>query len=291
MNTDTASARVSGSSADEPRTPIAVREILSEVRDVVEEAQAIIAKGFPGGEEMLDGVSNSLNKATLRLLEKSHEYEAMKAQLEEQERQRNAAANPLGEIPAVLDPADTPAYLALIAQHLRQVQLRLERTEFQQGAILQKLVDMDVINQDFTMNTAQRLTEDRDAARQDIMDAILEAHANRSPSPPPSTLLNGPRKLRKRVGDDNIRATSASHLRKPSWQGSMGTVRTFTQRSLSKGKEYLESSKKSAHRRSASEVVLPLERTSFQHGAGTRLHSIDERHAINTLAADELARS
>jgi hypothetical protein len=100
MNTDTASPRVSGSSADEPRTPIAVREILSEVRDVVEEAQAIIAKGFPGGEEMLDGVSTSLNKATVRLLEKSHEYEAMKAQLEEQERQRNAAANPLVRIAA-----------------------------------------------------------------------------------------------------------------------------------------------------------------------------------------------
>ncbi|KAG9700484.1 hypothetical protein KCU95_g12743, partial [Aureobasidium melanogenum] len=229
METESESPIAAGFSTDEPRTPLAVREILSNVGVVIEEAQDIIAKGFPGGEEILSSVSSSLTKATVRLLEKSHEYEAKVAQLEEQERARNAAANPLGEIPADLDPADTPAYLALIAQQLYQLQLRLDRAEVQQGTILQKLHDMEIVNQDLSLATAERLTENRTATHKDIRascdevnqsiqesrDAILEAQAARILSPPPSAIPNIKNRLRKRPADNNIRATSVSHRRKP----------------------------------------------------------------------------
>ncbi|KAG9602881.1 hypothetical protein KCU77_g2046, partial [Aureobasidium melanogenum] len=115
---------------------------------------------------------------------------------------------------------------------------------------------MEIVNQNLNLATAQRLTEDRTTAQKDIRescdevhqsikesrDAILEAQATRRPSPPPpSILLNGPKKLRKRAGDHDIRATSALHRRKPSWQGSIGSVKTFTQRCGSKGREVFRS--------------------------------------------------
>ncbi|KAH0169661.1 hypothetical protein KCU67_g2966, partial [Aureobasidium melanogenum] len=106
--------------------------------------------------------------------------------------------------------------------------------------------------------TPQDIRESCDEMKQSIKqshDAILEAQ-----------------KLRKRAGDHDIRATSALHRRKPSWQGSIGSVKTFTQRCGSKGREVFRSATKSAHPRSASEGALPLQRTFFQHGAGTRLH-------------------
>ncbi|KAG9570121.1 hypothetical protein KCU71_g1679, partial [Aureobasidium melanogenum] len=158
---------------------------------------------------------------------------------------------------------------------------------------------MEIVNQNLNLATAQTLTENRTTAQKDIRescdevhrsikesrDAILEAQVTRRPSPPlPSILLNGPKKLRKRAGDHDIRATSALHRRKPSWQGSIGSAKNFTQRCGSKGREVFRSATKSAHPRSASEGVLPLQHTFFQHGAGTRLHSIDEQNAVDTMA-------
>ncbi|KAG9740526.1 hypothetical protein KCU73_g9184, partial [Aureobasidium melanogenum] len=115
--------------------------------------------------------------------------------------------------------------------------------------------------------TPQDIRESCDETKQSIKqshDAILEAQ-----------------KLRKRAGDHDIRATSALHRRKPSWQGSIGSVKTFTQRCGSKGREVFRSATKSAHPRSASEGVLPLQRTFFQHGASTRLL---EQNAVDTMA-------
>lgn len=98
MSASATPPRPDDSSAEEPRTPIAVREILSQIGEAVEEAQAMIAKAFPGGEELLNGLQTSLNRAAVRLLEKSHEYEARVAELDQQEREREAAANPLVRI-------------------------------------------------------------------------------------------------------------------------------------------------------------------------------------------------
>ncbi|KAG9570976.1 hypothetical protein KCU71_g1363, partial [Aureobasidium melanogenum] len=135
--------------------------------------------------------------------------------------------------------------------------------------------------------TPQDIRESCDEMKQSIKqshDAILEAQVTRRPSPPPSILLNGPKKPRKRKGAHDIRVTSALHRRKPSWQGSIGLVKAFTQLCGSKSREVFRSATKSAHPRSASEGVLPLQRTFFQHGAGTRLHPIDEQNAVDTMA-------
>ncbi|KAH0167854.1 hypothetical protein KCU67_g3724, partial [Aureobasidium melanogenum] len=135
--------------------------------------------------------------------------------------------------------------------------------------------------------TPQDIRESCDEIKQSIKqshDAILEAQVTRRPSPPPSILLNGPKKPRKRAGAHDIRVTSALHRRKPSWQGSIGLVKAFTQRCGSKGREVSRLVTKSAHLGSASEGVLPSQRTFFQHGAGTRLHSIDEQNAVDTMA-------
>lgn len=128
----------------------------------------------------------------------------------------------------------------------------------------------------------RRLTENRTTAQKDIRescdevhqsikesrDAILEAQASRRPPPPPpSILLNGPKKFCKRAGDHDVRVTSALHRRKPLWQGSIESVKTFTQRCGSKGREVFRSATKSAHPRSAS--VSHRKKSSLQASTDT----------------------
>lgn len=84
------------SSAESTRTPVHVNEILSYVGQAVTDLEDLATRDVPGGAiDVIRAAHNTLNVATGLLLAKAQEYEIRRQQLEEQERQRQAAANPL----------------------------------------------------------------------------------------------------------------------------------------------------------------------------------------------------
>lgn len=119
-------------------------------------------------------------------------------------------------------------------------------------------------------------------------DKVLEAQTLRDASPPFSALPNSVNKLRKRSADWNIRATSASHRRKPSWHGSIASAKTLKDKVVNKSKGFfISEATKTGHHRRTSEGVLSVERPSFQNGTGHRLSSIEEQNVADTVSQDE----
>jgi hypothetical protein len=280
-------------STSEEVDPPVVNEILAHVGKAADDLEALVAKGVSGdttADEVLEQGVVVLTRATMRLLAARGRYEDRLRKLEDEERDRKAAADLLVCIQSVypicvftdlmqgkVESADPLAHLPAIAQHLRQMQERLAESVKLQEHILSRVYHLEDLQEAVGTRFPEELQKIRD-------DLHIRNHSPESSESPESTQsLEHQGKTQKKQRDSNMSQTSGAHSRKSSLQHSGKSGK----RALDKAVDFFRNVTKSLHRRRPSEGITPGRELSSSFRQGSRLASIAEEASVAPDSADQ----